>query len=78
MLACTYRWDRITGFAAGWCGAVLGCVLGVFTWLIYPYLNDGVVNIETTEKNGPVLAGAAVAFFVGIIMPPLVVCCLRT
>lgn len=66
-------WDRCTGFAAGWCGAVLGCVLGVFTWLIYPALYYNDVSIDTTEKNGPVLAGAGVAFGVGVFVPPLVV-----
>ncbi|KAK9840695.1 hypothetical protein WJX84_007535, partial [Apatococcus fuscideae] len=64
--------ERCTGFAAGWCGAALGCACGVITWLVYPAVNDGTVTIETTEKNGPVLAGAGVALIVGFVVPPII------
>lgn len=40
---------------------------------VYPAVNDGMVTIDTTEKNGPVLAGAGVALITGFVLPPLVV-----
>ena len=27
-------WDRCTGFAAGWCGAFLGMIGGIITWMV--------------------------------------------
>ena len=27
-------WDRCTGFAAGWCGAIFGMIGGIVTWLV--------------------------------------------
>lgn len=40
---------------------------------VYPAVNDGMVTIDTTEKNGPVLAGAGVALITGFVLPPLIV-----
>ena len=67
------RWDRCTAFAATWGGAIFGCAGGVITWLVYADIKYGVVNIESTEQNMPVLAAEVVSFGLGIVVPPIIV-----
>ncbi|KAF5447299.1 hypothetical protein F2P56_032859 [Juglans regia] len=51
------------------CGAILGatsgCVLGVITWLSVARIEYGRVNLDTTGRNAPMLAGNLVSILTG-------------
>ncbi|XP_057786662.1 urea-proton symporter DUR3 [Salvia miltiorrhiza] len=46
-------------------GAIGGCVLGITTWLTVTKLEYGRVNLDTTGRNAPMLAGNLVSILVG-------------
>ncbi|XP_047307796.1 urea-proton symporter DUR3 [Impatiens glandulifera] len=46
-------------------GAVMGCVLGVISWLSVASLEYGRVNLDTTGRNAPMLAGNLVSILTG-------------
>lgn len=46
-------------------GAIVGCVLGIITWLTVTKVEYGRVNLDTTGRNAPMLAGNLVSILVG-------------
>lgn len=46
-------------------GAIIGCVVGITTWLSVTKVEYGRVNIDTTGKNAPMLAGNLVSVLTG-------------
>lgn len=46
-------------------GTVIGCILGIITWLAVTSIEYGRVNLETTGRNAPMLAGNLVAILTG-------------
>lgn len=46
-------------------GATSGCVLGIITWLSVTHSEYGRVNLDTTGRNAPMLAGNLVSLLTG-------------
>ncbi|GER57620.1 sodium/proline symporter [Striga asiatica] len=46
-------------------GTIFGCLLGITTWLTVTKVEYGRVNLDTTGRNGPMLAGNLVSILVG-------------
>ncbi|XP_024022796.1 urea-proton symporter DUR3 [Morus notabilis] len=46
-------------------GAISGCVLGIVTWLLVAKIEYGHVNLNTTGRNAPMLAGNLVSILIG-------------
>lgn len=46
-------------------GTVAGCILGIITWLSVTKAEYGRVNLDTTGRNAPVLAGNLVSILTG-------------
>nr|XP_048319784.1 urea-proton symporter DUR3-like isoform X4 [Ziziphus jujuba var. spinosa]XP_048319788.1 urea-proton symporter DUR3-like isoform X4 [Ziziphus jujuba var. spinosa] len=46
-------------------GTTIGCVLGIITWLSVTSIEYGRVNLDTTGRNAPMLAGNAVSILTG-------------
>lgn len=46
-------------------GATMGCILGIITWLSVARVEYGRVNLDTTGRNAPMLAGNLVSILVG-------------
>ncbi|KAJ6933298.1 urea-proton symporter DUR3 [Populus alba x Populus x berolinensis] len=46
-------------------GAIIGCVLGVITWLVVTKVEYGRINLDTTGRNAPMLAGNLVSVLTG-------------
>lgn len=46
-------------------GAIIGCVVGIITWLSVAKMEYGRVNLDTTGKNAPMLAGNLVSILTG-------------
>ncbi|KAL0302527.1 UNVERIFIED_CONTAM: Urea-proton symporter DUR3 [Sesamum angustifolium] len=46
-------------------GTVTGCLLGIITWLTVTKVEYGRVNLDTTGRNSPMLAGNLVSILVG-------------
>ena len=46
-------------------GAVTGCTLGIITWLAVAKVEHGRVDLDTTGRNAPMLAGNLVSILVG-------------
>lgn len=46
-------------------GSTIGCVLGVVTWVAVAKIEYGKVNLETTGRNAPMLAGNLVSILSG-------------
>nr|XP_023903866.1 urea-proton symporter DUR3 isoform X2 [Quercus suber] len=46
-------------------GTVSGCVLGIITWLSVASIEYGQVNLDTTGRNAPMLAGNIVSILTG-------------
>lgn len=46
-------------------GSTIGCVLGIITWLLVARVEYGRVNLDTTGRNAPMLAGNLVSILVG-------------
>lgn len=59
-------WSKANAFGAI-LGSVSGCVLGIVTWLSTAKIQYGRVDLDTTGKNAPMLAGNLVAILTGIL-----------
>uniref|UniRef100_A0A803L6D0 Urea-proton symporter DUR3 n=2 Tax=Chenopodium quinoa TaxID=63459 RepID=A0A803L6D0_CHEQI len=46
-------------------GVTIGCILGVITWVTVTKIEYGVVNLDTTGRNAPMLAGNLVSILSG-------------
>ncbi|KAI5076039.1 hypothetical protein GOP47_0008895 [Adiantum capillus-veneris] len=46
-------------------GAIVGCIAGIITWLVVTKVEYGRVNLVTTGRNAPMLAGNLVSILVG-------------
>ncbi|MCO5564733.1 hypothetical protein L7F22_018401 [Adiantum nelumboides] len=46
-------------------GAIIGCIAGIITWLVVTKVEYGQVNLDTTGRNAPMLAGNLVSILVG-------------
>ncbi|CAN6486959.1 unnamed protein product [Victoria cruziana] len=46
-------------------GTIIGCMLGIITWLAVTKIEYGRVNLDTTGRNAPMLAGNLVSILVG-------------
>lgn len=46
-------------------GTTVGCVLGIITWLSVTSIEYGQVNLDTTGRNAPMLAGNLVSILTG-------------
>jgi hypothetical protein len=46
-------------------GTIIGCVLGVITWLVVTKVEYGRINLDTTGRNAPMLAGNLVSVLTG-------------
>ncbi|KAJ3681610.1 hypothetical protein LUZ60_014183 [Juncus effusus] len=46
-------------------GTIVGCILGVITWLTVTKVEYGRVNLDTTGRNAPMLAGNLVSILTG-------------
>lgn len=46
-------------------GSIVGCVVGIITWLSVTKVEYGRVNLHTTGKNAPMLAGNLVSIIAG-------------
>jgi len=57
-------WRKANAFGAI-LGAILGCILGLITWVSVTKTEYGRVNLDTTGRNGPMLAGNLVAIMSG-------------
>lgn len=57
-------WRKANGFGAI-LGAVSGCILGVITWLSVTSIEYGRVDLDTTGRNAPMLAGNLVSILTG-------------
>lgn len=57
-------WRKANAFGAI-LGAITGCVLGIITWLAVTSIEYGRVNLDTTGRNAPMLAGNLVSILTG-------------
>lgn len=57
-------WRKANAFGAI-AGTVIGCVLGIITWLSVTSIEYGRVNLDTTGRNAPMLAGNLVSILTG-------------
>ncbi|XP_074582563.1 urea-proton symporter DUR3 [Curcuma longa] len=57
-------WRKANAFGA-MLGTVTGCILGIVTWLAVTSIEYGRVNLDTTGRNAPMLAGNLVAILTG-------------
>ncbi|KAI3703619.1 hypothetical protein L1987_73811 [Smallanthus sonchifolius] len=57
-------WRKANAFGAI-LGTILGCVLGIITWLSVTSVEYGRVNLDTTGRNAPMLAGNLVSILTG-------------
>ncbi|KAL6348441.1 hypothetical protein AAG906_005751 [Vitis piasezkii] len=57
-------WRKANAFGAV-LGTVSGCILGVITWLLVTSIEYGQVNLDTTGRNAPMLAGNLVSILTG-------------
>ncbi|XP_061352101.1 urea-proton symporter DUR3 [Gastrolobium bilobum] len=46
-------------------GTIFGCVLGIITWLSVTKIEYGRINLDTTGRNAPMLAGNLVSILTG-------------
>lgn len=46
-------------------GTVFGCILGIITWLSVTKIQYGRINLDTTGRNAPMLAGNLVSILTG-------------
>ncbi|KAI9125347.1 hypothetical protein K1719_003963 [Acacia pycnantha] len=46
-------------------GTVMGCILGIITWLSVTKIEYGLINLDTTGRNAPMLAGNLVSILTG-------------
>ncbi|ONK55754.1 uncharacterized protein A4U43_C10F650 [Asparagus officinalis] len=57
-------WRKANAFGAI-IGTVFGCILGIVTWLSVTKVEYGIVNLDTTGRNAPMLAGNLVSILTG-------------
>ncbi|XP_056850555.1 urea-proton symporter DUR3 isoform X2 [Raphanus sativus] len=57
-------WSKANAFGAI-LGSISGCVLGIVTWLSTAKIQYGRVDLDTTGRNAPMLAGNLVAILTG-------------
>ncbi|EOA12996.1 hypothetical protein CARUB_v10025985mg [Capsella rubella] len=57
-------WSKANAFGAI-LGSITGCVLGIVTWLSTAKIQYGRVDLDTTGRNAPMLAGNLVAILTG-------------
>ncbi|MCD9644915.1 urea active transporter [Datura stramonium] len=57
-------WRKANGFGAI-LGTVIGCLLGIITWLSVTQIEYGRINLDTTGRNAPMLAGNLVSILTG-------------
>ncbi|KAL3818345.1 hypothetical protein ACJIZ3_004250 [Penstemon smallii] len=57
-------WRKANAFSAI-LGTITGCLLGIITWLTVTKIEYGRVNLDTTGRNAPMLAGNLVSIVVG-------------
>ncbi|KAG6553369.1 hypothetical protein Mapa_005104 [Marchantia paleacea] len=57
-------WSKATATGA-MTGCIVGCLAGVSTWLSVTKIEYGRVNLDTTGRNAPMLAGNLVSILVG-------------
>ncbi|XP_072961914.1 urea-proton symporter DUR3 isoform X1 [Typha angustifolia] len=57
-------WRKANAFGAI-LGTIMGCILGVITWLAATKIEYGRVNLDTTGRNAPMLAGNLVSILTG-------------
>lgn len=57
-------WRKANAFGAI-LGTISGCILGIITWLVVTSVEYGRVNLETTGRNAPMLAGNLVSILTG-------------
>ncbi|GAB2253040.1 hypothetical protein Droror1_Dr00005887 [Drosera rotundifolia] len=57
-------WSKANSFGAI-LGSIIGCVLGVITWLSVTKIEYGRVTLDTTGRNAPMLAGNLMSTFTG-------------
>ncbi|CAK7328011.1 unnamed protein product [Dovyalis caffra] len=46
-------------------GTIIGCALGIITWLVVTKIEYGQINLDTTGRNAPMLAGNLVSILTG-------------
>ncbi|XP_004512370.1 urea-proton symporter DUR3 [Cicer arietinum] len=46
-------------------GTIFGCVLGIITWLSVTKIEYGMINLDTTGRNAPMLVGNLVSILTG-------------
>lgn len=63
-IALLLLWSKANAFGA-MLGTISGCVLGVIVWLTVAKVQYGRVNLDTTGRNAPMLAGNLVSILVG-------------
>ena len=57
-------WSKANAFGAI-LGSISGCVLGIVTWISTAKIQYGRVDLDTTGRNAPMLAGNLVAILTG-------------
>lgn len=57
-------WRKANGFGAI-LGTVTGCLLGIITWLSVTKIEYGRINLDTSGRNAPMLAGNLVSILTG-------------
>lgn len=57
-------WSKANSIG-GILGTISGCVLGIITWLLVTFIEYGHVNLDTTGRNAPMLAGNLVSILTG-------------
>lgn len=57
-------WRKANAFGAI-LGTIVGCLLGIITWLSVARVEYGRVNLDTTGRNAPMLAGNLVSILTG-------------
>ncbi|OWM65015.1 hypothetical protein CDL15_Pgr028733 [Punica granatum] len=57
-------WRKANAFGAI-LGTIIGCLIGIITWVSVAKIEYGRVNLETTGRNAPMLAGNLVSILFG-------------
>jgi len=57
-------WRKANAFGAI-LGTICGCILGIITWMVVTSVEYGRVNLDTTGRNAPMLAGNLVSILTG-------------
>ena len=54
-------------------GTAVGCILGIVTWLSVAEAEHGRVNLHTTDRNTPMLAGNLMSILTGRLVHAIIV-----